>query len=123
MSCKKLKHIALERNKPRCAAHVIEMAQYMQEQIGFLDETLKNRRTPSRGFGRSKKGKWAQKKQVFLRGQCVLTEALLTIDGIVSGTAVEGSMTWAMFLDWMEFSVVSATFTFSPSCTNPTEVA
>jgi hypothetical protein len=125
MSCKKLKCITLERNEPRRAAHVIEMAQYTQEQIGFLDETSKDRRTPSRsrGYGRSKKGKQAQKKQVFLQGQCVSTEALLTIDGIVSGTAVEGSMTQAMFLDWMEFSVVSAEFTFSPSRTNLTEVA
>jgi hypothetical protein len=68
MSHKKLKRIALERNEPRRAAHVIEMAQYTQEQIGFLDETSKDKRTPSRGFGRSKKGKRAQKKQVFLRG-------------------------------------------------------
>jgi hypothetical protein len=32
------------------------MAQYIQEQIGFLDKTSKDRRTPSRGYGQSKKG-------------------------------------------------------------------
>jgi hypothetical protein len=37
----------------------------------------------------------------------VSTEALLSIDGIIARTVVEASMTQAMFLDWMEFDVVS----------------
>jgi len=89
-----------------------------------LDETSKDKWMPSRAFGRSKEGQRAQKKQVFLQGRRVSTEALLTIDGIVSGTAVEGSMTQAMFLDWMEFSVVSAKITsFIISNTHLTEAA
>ena len=42
-----------------------------------------------------------------MRGQRTPTEALLTLDGIVSGTAVEGSMTTVLFLEYLEFNVVS----------------
>ena len=51
MSRKKLKRIAQERNEDRRAAFVIEMAQYTSDQIGFIDETSKDRRTPSQGYG------------------------------------------------------------------------
>ena len=108
VSHKKLKCIALERDEDRRAAFTIEMSQYTPCQMGFLDETSKDKRTPSRAYGRSKKGQRAQKKHVFLRGRRVSTEALLSIDGIVARTVVEGSMTREMFLDWMEFDVVSA---------------
>ena len=107
VSRKKLKRIALERDKNQRAAYTIEMSQYAPHQLGFLDKTSKDKRTPSRAYGQSKKGRRAQKKQAFLRGQRISTEALLSIDGIVARTAVEGSMTHAMFLDWMEFDVVS----------------
>jgi hypothetical protein len=43
-------------------------------------------------------------------------EALLSIDGIVARTAVEGSMTCKMFLDWMEFNVVSDITKLSGYC-------
>jgi hypothetical protein len=38
------------------------------------------------------------------------------IDGIVARTVVEGSMTREMFLDWMEFDVVSAITKLSGYC-------
>jgi len=44
---------------------------------------------------------------VFVRGRRTTSEALLTLNGIVSATVVEGSMTKAAFLDWLENSVVS----------------
>ena len=34
------------RNEPHWAAYIIEMAQYTQEQIGFLDETSKDQQMP-----------------------------------------------------------------------------
>ncbi|KZP02956.1 hypothetical protein FIBSPDRAFT_740554 [Athelia psychrophila] len=82
MSHKKLKHIAVERNEERHADFVIQMAQYQAEEIGFLDETSKDYRTPSR--------------------------VLLTLDGISAGTVVEGSMTKETFLHYLEFIVVSS---------------
>lgn len=83
------------------------MSQYSPEELGFLDETSKDERTVGRRYGRSRKGRRAEKKQPFVRGRRTSTEALLTLDGIVAGTVVEGSMTKAMFLEYLEFIVVS----------------
>jgi hypothetical protein len=46
------------------------------------------------------------KKQLFIRGRCTSTEALLTLDGITACMVVEGSMTKEMFLEYLEFIVV-----------------
>lgn len=109
VSHKKLKRIALERNEERRAAFVARMAQYAPMQLGFLDETSKDERTPSRRFGRSKKGRRAARRKPFVRGSRVSTEALLSLDGIVAGTAVQGSMTKDMFYDYLALNVVSGT--------------
>ena len=107
VSRKKLKRIALERDEERRAAFVERMALYTPEQLGFLDEVSKDERTPSRHYARSKKGTRAVKKQPFVRGHRTSTEALLTLDGMVASTVVEGSMTKAMFLEYLELNVVS----------------
>ena len=83
------------------------MAQYRSEQLGFLDETLKDERTLSRRYGRSKKGRRATWKQVFVWGIRVSTEALLSLDGMVAGTAVQGSMMKMMFYNYLALNVVS----------------
>ena len=82
------------------------MPQYQPEELRFMNEVLKNAQTTRRSSGWSKKGKWAEKKQVFVRGR-TSTEALLTLDRIVAGTAVEGSMTKAGFIEYLELIVVS----------------
>jgi hypothetical protein len=86
------------------------MAQYSLEELGFLDETSKDERTPRRSWGRSRKGKKARKKQVFVRGRRVTLEALLSLDGVIAGTAVKGSMTKEAFLEYLEFTVVRLLF-------------
>ncbi|KAF8834674.1 hypothetical protein BDN67DRAFT_875825, partial [Paxillus ammoniavirescens] len=53
-------------------------------------------------YGCSRRGKRAHKKQPFIHGQWVTIETLLTLDAIISGTVVEGSMTQALFLEWLE---------------------
>jgi transposase len=117
MSHKKLKQIAIERDEERRANFVEKMAQYLPEELGFLDETSKDERTTRRSSGWSKKGKRAQKKQVFVRGRCTSTEALLTLDGIVAGTVVEGLMTKATFIHYLEFIMVSN------HCLQPTHIS
>jgi hypothetical protein len=82
------------------------MAQYDPSELGFIDEMSKDERTPGRCYGWSKKGKRAEKQQVFVRGRRTSTEALLTLDGIIAATVVEGSMTQELFLDWPENIVV-----------------
>jgi len=49
---------------------------------------------------------------VFVRGRRVSGEGLLTLDGIVASTVVEGSMTREKFLYFLEHTVVSTMLSF-----------
>ena len=82
------------------------MGQYLPEQLGFLDEVSKDERTSFRTRGRSRKGTRAVMKGVFVRGRRFSAEGLLSIDGMVDNTVVEGSMTRALFVEYLEFTVV-----------------
>jgi transposase len=106
VSTKKLKKIALERNENLRVDYIHHMAQYSPEQVGFLDEISKDERTSSRSRGRSRKGMHAVKKGVFVCGRHFSAEGLLTIDGMVANTVIEGSMTRDLFLQFLEFTVV-----------------
>jgi hypothetical protein len=57
------------------------------------------------------------KKGVFVRGHCFSAEGLLTIDGMISNTIVEGSMTRARFIQYLELDVVSYHFLSIILCT------
>ena len=107
ISSKRLKKIALERNEERRAAFISRMAQYAPEEIGFLNEFLKDARSVGRRYGRARKGRCAEKKQCFVRGHHTSTEGLLTLDGVISGTVVEGSITKRGFLQYLELVIVS----------------
>ncbi|KAJ7598092.1 hypothetical protein C8J56DRAFT_1000119 [Mycena floridula] len=87
VSRKKLKAIALERNEALRNDYIRQMAQYTADQLGFLDETSKNDKTPARIYGRSKKGTRSKKR--------------------LRLTVVEGSMKRDSFLDFLEYQVVS----------------
>jgi len=106
ISSKKLKKIAKERNEDLRADFIRQMAQYAPEELCFLDEVHKDERTLYRRRGRAKKGKRAVMRGVFVRGRRVSAEGCLTLDGIVAGTVVEGSMTSDKFLYFLEHSVV-----------------
>jgi hypothetical protein len=108
VSQKKLNKIALERDKERRADFIACMAQYSPEEVGFLNEMSKDACSVGRCYGRSRRNTRAQKKQAFVRGQRTSTEALLTLNGIVAGTVVEGSMMKELFLEYLEFNVVSS---------------
>lgn len=107
ISSKKLKKIALEHNEERRAAFISRMAQYAPEEIRFLNEFSKDARSVGRWYGRARKGRHAEKKQHFVWGCHTSTEGLLTLDGVVSGTVVEGSMTKRGFLQYLEIVIVS----------------
>jgi transposase len=106
ISYKKIRRIASERSEVLHADFIRRMAQYLPEQLGFLDEMSKDKRTSFRPRGRSAKGRRAIKKGVFIRGRHFSVEGLLTIDGMISNTVVEGSMMKSMFLEYLETSVV-----------------
>jgi transposase len=107
VSCKKLKKIASERSEPLHADFIGRMAKYEPEELGFLDEVHKDERTLNRWYGRARKGRQAAKRVKFVWGRRTSTEALLSLDGVVTCISVEGSMTKELFLEWLEFNVVS----------------
>jgi hypothetical protein len=85
-----------------------KMSQYKPEELGFLDETSKNNKTPSRSHGCSTQNCHAEMKQVFVRGCRLSATGLLTVDGVVVSTVVEGSMMRAKYLEFLELQVVHA---------------
>src|SRR5271168_4370906 len=91
-------------------AFIHKMAQYEPEELGFLDETSKNNKTPSRRRGRATRNRRAEMKQVFVRGRRLSATALLTIDGVAASTVVEGSMTKVKYVEFLEQQVVWAHF-------------
>ena len=46
-------------------------------------------------------------KGVFVRGRRFSAEGFLTLDGMISSTVVEGSMTRTLFIEYLEFTVVA----------------
>lgn len=106
VSYKKLKRIASERKEEVRNEYIAHISQYEPQEIRFLDETSKNEKTPSRAYGRSKKGRRAVMRQRFVRGTRLSATALLTIDGVVASTVVEGSMNREMYLNFLQHQVV-----------------
>ena len=106
ISLKKLQKIAKERDEDKRADFVQRMSQYEAEEIGFINETLKDERTAFRRNGRSAKG-------VFVHSHCLSAVGLLTMDGMVACNIVEGSFNAAKFLDFLEHDVVCDLFHLS----------
>lgn len=99
---KKLKKIASERNETLRSDFIRCKAQYQPEQLGFLDEMSKDERTTFPSHGWSANVARTVQKGVFVRGRSFSAEGLLTIDGMIPNTVVEGSMTKVRFLEYLE---------------------
>lgn len=106
MNHKKLQRIARERDEDQRIDFIRRMAQYDPGELGFIDEVSRDERSIGRHYGWSKRGRRAKKQQPFVRGRRTSTVGVLTLDGFVAGTAVEGSLTKAVILEWLEFDVV-----------------
>lgn len=100
LSTKKLKKITLECTENLHVDYICHMAQYSPEQVSFLEKILKDKKTSSRAQGQSRKGTCTVKKGVFVQRWC-----FSTIYSMVANTVVEGSMTWDLFLQFLEFNV------------------
>jgi transposase len=107
ISLKKLRKVAKERNEDVRADFMRRMAHYTSDELCFIDETSKDDRTPFRRHGRAKKSRRASMRGVFVRGRRVTAVAALTVDGIIAGHIVEGSLRRKGYLNFLEHSVVS----------------
>jgi transposase len=97
VSRKKLQKIAMERNEDLRADFIRRMAQYLPEQLGFMDEVSKDERTGWRAQGCAPRGFRAEMKGVFIRGQRLSAEGLLTMDGMMANTVIQGLFTFKRF--------------------------
>ncbi|KAJ7321279.1 hypothetical protein DFH08DRAFT_713002 [Mycena albidolilacea] len=91
------------------------ITEYPVEYLSFLDETSKNDRTYSQGYGRAKRGIRAKMKQEFVRGTCLTATGLLMVDGMLANRVVEGSMKRPNYLDFIEHKVVQIFYHVSRS--------
>jgi len=106
ISLKKLRKITQERDKDLRADFMRKVAQYAPEEMIWIDETSKDEWTLIRRNGRAKKSHRASMKGVFVRGRRLTAVAALSIDGIVAGHVIEGSLRRADFLSFLEDAVV-----------------
>jgi transposase len=106
MSRKKLKKIAAERNELLRSDFIRKMADYTPDQLVFVGGASKGERTLQHRYGRSKKGKRAVRRAVFVRGRRVTGVGALSLDGMVSADVFEGSLTRETYLRWLEDDVV-----------------
>jgi len=106
VSLKKLRKVAQERDKDLHADFIQRMAQYAPDEMTWMDETLKDEWTAIRCYGRSKKSLHASMKGVFVRGRRLTAVATMSIDGIIAGHVVEGSLCHADFLTFPKDAVV-----------------
>ena len=95
------------------------MAMYEPEELAFLDETSKNEKMAARTKGRARKGHRAIMKQHFVRGRRLSATGLLTIDGIVVSKVIEGSMTKDLYINFLEYEVVSMCIFFTYTIVSP----
>jgi transposase len=112
VSHKKLQRIAREQDEDRRIDFMRRMVQYDPEELGFIDEVSRDERSIGRHYGWSKKSRRAKKKQPFVWGRCTSTVGVLTLDGFVAGTTVEGSLTKEILLEWLEFNIVGVLVLF-----------
>ena len=112
VSLKKLRKIAKEHDEGLRADFMQRVAQYAPEEMIWIDETSKDERTLIQCNGRAKKSHHASMKGVFVRGRRLTAVAALSMDGIVAGHVVEGSLCRADFLSFLEDAVVRSLLLF-----------
>jgi hypothetical protein len=108
LSVMKLQGIVRERDEDQRFDFIRRIAQYDPEELGFIDEVSRDERSIGRHYGWSKRGRQAKMQQPFVQGRRTSSVGVLTLDGFVAGTAVEGSLTKDVMLEWLEFDVVGS---------------
>nr|GAT45666.1 predicted protein [Mycena chlorophos] len=106
ISVKQVESVAQERNADLRNDYIREISQYTPEQLGFIDETSKNDKTPNRKRGRGPVGQRVVVDQQWVRGVRLTATGLLTIDGMLTSTVVEGSMHRDQFVAFLEGHVL-----------------
>lgn len=83
---------------------------YRPEQLIFMDESAKDERSLSRGYGYSEMNTRARKKLIFVRGKRYTICPALSLQGIIAVDLMEGSCTKTRFKEFVITKVVSILF-------------
>ncbi|CAB4494688.1 unnamed protein product [Rhizophagus irregularis] len=99
---KQLSKPARERNENDRLNFIVHMSQYSPLQLVFSDESAYNRRTLSRRYGWSFKGRHAYKSVFFVRGKRYTIEGALCLNGLLAYAIQEGPMNSNDYSDFIE---------------------
>lgn len=78
------------------------MTQYTPLQLVFTDESAYDRRTLSRRYGWSFKGRRARKPVFFVRGKRFTIEGALCLNGLLAYAIQEGPMNSSDYINFIE---------------------
>ena len=78
------------------------MSQYSSIQLVFSDESAYDRRTLSRRYGWSFKGRRVRKPVFFIRGKRYTIEGALCLNGLLAYAIQEGPMNSNDYIDFIE---------------------
>ena len=102
-----LHRAAYERNELLRSTFIAKVGRdYKPEQLIFMDESSKDERSLSRGYGYSLKNTFATKKNVFIRGIRYTILPALSLQGIIAVDVIEGSCTKDRFKEFVISNVV-----------------
>lgn len=99
---------ALERDAARRAVFKYRIGKVAPDpnMLLFLDEAVKNERTPGRTRGWSLRGTRVRQRQCFVRGHRYSILPAITLDGIVAREIIDGSVTAKRFCRFLRTHVV-----------------
>ena len=108
LSYKRLHKEAMERDHvARAQFREYASANWVADQLVFVDETSKDDRTMYRRYGRAPTGSQATVREPFKRGTRYSIVAALAVDGYINQRVVEGSVDGEIFNDFIINEVVS----------------
>lgn len=99
---------AMERDSTKCAIYMNEIADIAPDpdMLMFTDESSKDERTATRRFGWSPRGVRCATRSYFVCGRRYTILPVLSLDGIIAHDIIEGSVTSAIFLQFLRDMVV-----------------
>ena len=103
---------ALERNDILRSAFMNTIADEVTDpdQLMFVDEAARNRKTSGRSKGWALVGRRCVQRRFFVRGQRYSILPILTMDGIITHDIIPGSVTSERFVQFLRELVVSLSF-------------
>ena len=115
-SHKKAEKRAAEQDEEEVARFIYSISRYKTAQLSYLDESAKDERTYFKLYGRAPIGMPVEVEAPFVRGDRYTLLPAMDAHGIYAVKVVLGSMDRDLFMDFLEYDVVSMDFIASLLC-------